>query len=977
MPAKGDVRPARRTDAATNSMLHTLTTRLGHTIEDGGAFVLSESWAEALDDLATALTADEGALLLRLYETDALGRHLLPLLGVLGTRYASPKAGQMLARSLGALLDIVALFMSSDVESTEVPGALLDDCRREAQRRFGDSPGAFRALLDVLLGAVPRMASAPGGAFLRESADFYVAQRALQVVRNVLAVRSTSGSSHGRVLAALRDSKLAAFLGAAAGSVRDARDGRVFAPFAATLVEIAHCALSPVDPDGAARAHALGSAGDTEAALQRGPRRGVPVRHSRFSGAVSVRLATGEEYVLPSARLFGRSGGAAVPVEESLIDSARREAPRRRAVAIGGVVPGAAAPDVLAAADVARALMRDASLNELLAVAGTVLVTDAAVDDGVVWNLLGLCSWVLRFARVAGCGRDVGAALDAGLVSSVALLASREVADGRARRLPLVLSAALYIREVLRWLQLALPVSAGDGLGGRADGMGHASAPFGDPANGNGNPSQNASQIGPELEAALRETFAEVFGASKTVHFVRSLVATDALRGATVGMLAVAAEAAYVMLRIAPHPAALWPLFLTSAMADAAARLLAEPDDVSDATIRHASFLLAGALRVSRQSAGHALGRSPLFRIRLVDAAHGVAWATGSWRASHRDAVRVCSALGADFARALHADRSLFVRVFFARPPREAGAVGAPVDEAGTGDADGASDAESAGGRWEAATADWTTEERVRLHVRALVDEDDASFAVSYLASLLASIAAMPCEERAGEPRVHDVSPASAAMRAAWRASRFRALLAALGLVASNRKLCVWTLVVGSGAGAVAHDRLVESVGLVQRALADAIGSGPRDVVRPSMPASGRAAASEGSSDGESGGSAAGSDADSGDDWAADARPAGRRARPLSDDDSDAPQDRSPAARRRHAAIADDSEDEPRATDGGVHRADSIHRPFGNGGGAVGASGVGAIRDADPVPAPVSGLAGPAGNGHPQKRRLPLRIDSD
>lgn len=306
-------------------MLHSIVSRFGHPVagsaSEGRAsgstlpphlhsppssqsYVLSIDFVEALEDLTKLLAADEGPIMLKLCEMQAVQRHLVPMLTVV-TRARFPEA-------LIFLLNILILLTQGDIEANRAPPEALLDCRRQYKRCF-EQAAAMEALLALAVSCVRPLPETA-------AEDGELLGRVLALLSNLLAIPDAAANyvganvalasafgKHERLIMAMKKSRMLEFLMVAGASCNDVRDRRVFGPHVERLVEMFAHLLRVADPDEIAAMHDFDPAGPqrsvVEQAMQGEGRIRRPIRHSRFSGALVVRLSTGEDYMLAGSRL--------------------------------------------------------------------------------------------------------------------------------------------------------------------------------------------------------------------------------------------------------------------------------------------------------------------------------------------------------------------------------------------------------------------------------------------------------------------------------------------------------------------------------------------------------------------------------------------------------------------------------------------------------------------------------------------------
>lgn len=288
-------------DSDTKTILYGICSRLGVLMDDPNGrtlhqktYVLAVGFGEALEDLVTLLESDEGPILVQLGEMQVVTRHLVPMLCVMERgKWEGP---------LFALLGILILLTNTELETNKASSELLLDYQRQSKKIF-ETRGPWEALLNLMIScATPRSETA--------QSDYEFLKKGLTLTRNVLqiidapvayaatnvALASTFGK-HERVIKAMCECRLIEFFILMAGNCNDSRDGRVFGPHSALLIEIFQymfCAIDPVsvvefliekdDADYPKKS-------ETEMVLQKEPRIKKPIRHSRFSGAFTVRLS--------------------------------------------------------------------------------------------------------------------------------------------------------------------------------------------------------------------------------------------------------------------------------------------------------------------------------------------------------------------------------------------------------------------------------------------------------------------------------------------------------------------------------------------------------------------------------------------------------------------------------------------------------------------------------------------------------------
>lgn len=276
-------------DSETTTLLYGLVSRLGQSVEDNG-YILSVDFDESLDDLTRLLGADEGQIIAKLGEMQIVGRHLVPMLSVMNrTRFEG---------ELFMLLNILLLFTSNETMANRVPHQVLLDYRRQSKRHF-ESEKVLQSLLDLCLSCIT---------LEQREKDVELMGKIFTLLRNLLAIPDCSASYQSanvalsstfgrqeRLIHGLQKTRLMEFLIVAAGSCNDRRDGRLFGPHVSLLIEIFHCLLKAADPDTISAMYSYEDGGPQrdhlENFVQAEPKLRKPIRHSRFSGSVVVRLS--------------------------------------------------------------------------------------------------------------------------------------------------------------------------------------------------------------------------------------------------------------------------------------------------------------------------------------------------------------------------------------------------------------------------------------------------------------------------------------------------------------------------------------------------------------------------------------------------------------------------------------------------------------------------------------------------------------
>jgi hypothetical protein len=225
-------------------------------------------------------------------------RHLLPMLQVLSQRQGTLTKDFV---SLTAVFELCLLFTKQDPIAPQAPPQLLLDHRMRIKRLF-ESTAPFSSVLAIVISAIDQMKHSD----YPENMVLEIIKRSLSLVRQVVhipdstVITSEFGRQH-RVMRAIYESKLMAFLVVASASLRHPNDGRIFSPHAAVLVDIIGSLYLASDPDAIASALSGKSSGQrgVESVLREDDTRKIrkPTRHSRFSGSLSVRLATSQAFL--------------------------------------------------------------------------------------------------------------------------------------------------------------------------------------------------------------------------------------------------------------------------------------------------------------------------------------------------------------------------------------------------------------------------------------------------------------------------------------------------------------------------------------------------------------------------------------------------------------------------------------------------------------------------------------------------------
>lgn len=714
------------------AMLYLICEKLGFrssTLPDTRAsnkpaqYRLSVDYAEGLQDLISLLSAEEGKLLVKLYEMQLMERHLLPMLHVFSQRDGALTKD---FTSIIALFELCLLFTKDNILASQAPPELLFDHRLRVKRLFEDEQ-FFSAILTLVVSSIDGMKQSR----FPDQMVFELMKRSFLLVKQIVLIPDSNVLTgdfgrQSRVMRALCESKLMNFIAIASASLRHPSDGKLFSPHAANFVDILNALYSSIDPDAVALilTSVPGNSKSIESVLRDDEIRTIrkPIRHSRFSGSLSVKLATGEEYVLP-ASYMSKSDSSTGP--QQLI---KRSQSIRRKTGDGFLPIGVASNDDLRTyGHAAIQLLMSGAINELITISGNIIVVDQVTDDSLSIALMGLMTWFLRFSRTIGNQKIkknssshgennsdpfsmefIMAALHPELVMTFSSNMRRDAYDRS--KLRVLLSNIRYHREVLRAAEAIARVGYAD---------------------------CNTEYL---LEYACKPSFAVS---------LRTILTGPCSARLSVKALSVAIEAIYVLirlLRIVTDCSSLknrnfmdFSCFIDSlaceVVVDALTRILTDSHLFNPASNRYLGSLIGKLARVN--------GGRFIFRISFIESLHSVIYDTNAaWKRLNQDLLNICFSVVSLFVDAVRKDPMEMIRIFFHVPStllKTARGLEKVISDSSLEKVEESYDLEERKDDSLDRIANWSLEEQIRWLVRQLFEDEDCSSTLSFVVSCIAS----------------------------------------------------------------------------------------------------------------------------------------------------------------------------------------------------------------------------------------------
>lgn len=351
-------------DEETRGIIHSLCASLGHFESTSSIkmsctaerkYYLGLNYQDGLEDLGGLIVADEdGQVISELLQMDFVSIHLLPSLGALtdialqGRLFTRPLNGSSLSsfiEQVSLILDQILLFSSP---STPVHPSLISNLlshRRRIKYAF-HSPGIWITLQTLLISLT--QAHSENATILKGSGGPTLVSKIIRLVAQVITIPDSESPTTlmgqtSKIIHQIYHTKhplhktsFFDILLLASSSLEDGGEAVSFffssAESISIMVSIFSSILEPCDPDTIAKMSFPMAAQDDRSAMRslQDEQRNLdcivkkrPVRHSRFSGSLVVKLSTGKDMIL-------RNSSSSATDQSNYLDLTKRHQYRKK-----------------------------------------------------------------------------------------------------------------------------------------------------------------------------------------------------------------------------------------------------------------------------------------------------------------------------------------------------------------------------------------------------------------------------------------------------------------------------------------------------------------------------------------------------------------------------------------------------------------------------------------------------------------------